>query len=185
MKYFFDRHYKMSAPYGQPRKTAEGKHIGTDFDCPPGTPILAPESGPLHYQIIHQHGELKPDLLWPDGTWWPYSRYYEWWAGGVAVLFGRTYTYVFLHQQLWYIYERWNNSSRRFRQEKIRQPGDWYSYVTPEINWLPIGIVEGDQIGLTGESGVDDGPHLHMQVMKPGRDRHEHIDPANVFKEIR
>jgi len=194
MKFFFDKPVPVSCEYGVPRQTAEGIHTGRDYAVAVGTPILAPEDGLLHLQMIRQHDGIgtdkdgkpvvvpfRPDLLWPDGTFWPYSRYYEWWAGCVAILFGKTWTHVWLHIDPWYLMVAWEAHGRMYKQAKLRKPSDYSGYVIPWINWMPIRTLKGDMVAPVGISGYDTEAHVHYQLMKQGRQRHVHVDPREVW----
>lgn len=186
MRFYLDPEQPITSDYNAPRPTTMGRHLAWDHPCPVATPIYAPERVEVRYQIIRQHGDWMPDLSWPDGTWWPYSRYYEWVYGGVAVCFGRTYTYVFCHLEPAYIYERWHVTGKQADLHKMRFKTadgviDYSKYVYPELNWEPIEVEEGEFIAPTGMAGYDTESHLHMQVMVAGRGRHTQVDPATVW----
>ena len=181
MRFFLNPPVPVSCEYGVPRPTAEGIHTGRDYAVSEGTPILAPADGLLHLQYLRQHGDYKPDLLWPDGGWWPYSRYYEWWAGCLAILFCRDWTHVWLHIDPWYCVSHWEASGRMYRQPKLRKAEDYTQYVIPWINWLPIRVLEGDLVAVSGVSGYDTAPHVHYQLMRPGRQTHQHIHPKEAW----
>ena len=100
----------------------------------------------------------------------------------MGIAFGKTWTYVFLHLDPEWIYARWQLSGREML--KKRMPGNFRSYATLEVNWQPIKVPEGEFLVPSGTSGYDDSPHLHAQVMKPGRGVHEYVDPALVWPDI-
>jgi len=192
MTFFLQGDWRISSDYNAPRKTKAGIHRAWDFPIPEHEPGFAPEKGPYHFQIFRHNpgarGDFWPQYSWPDGSWWPYYRYYERWAGGVCVLFGAQYTHVFLHVNLDYIYSRWRLGQREYKQGKVRgklPDGriDYTAYLIPEINWKPYLAEEGDCIFETGTSGYDTASHLHYQLMEPGKSRHDAVDPAKQWPE--
>ena len=184
--FYLEREVPITHDFWEPRPTAQKWHFGWDT-AGANQRVVAPERVEVHYQILRQHGDFKLDLRWPNGDWWPYSRYYEWWAGGMAIAFGRAYTYVFLHVDPVLIYERWQTTGLEFKGTKLRKPGDYTGYVLPEINFVPIVVEKGEFVCWSGTSGYDDGPHLHMQMAIPGRTVdpvEKAVDPALVWPGI-
>ena len=177
--YIDTKRYPVSCQFGVPR--ASGPHQGQDHGCPRGTPLYSPEPGHVQYAIVRQHGEYNPDLTWPDHSWWPYSRYYEWWAGGLCIVYGQQYTHLFLHIDPSYIYNTCRERLLILSHQKHRKPGDYSAYVTEEITWQPAWCGEGDVVAVTRVSGYDDGPHVHYQLMAPGRNAHQVLDPRTVW----
>jgi len=183
---------RISSDYHAPRKNTYGEHRAWDFirarglPLPIGTTILAPEDGTYHYQLLLRR-DYACDLSRPDGTWWPYSRYYADVYGAVLILFGELYTHVFAHLPVEYVFERWERGRKEFNQPKIRvhKGGeiDYTQYITPRINWSPFRAREGRVIGETGDDGYSTMEHLHYQCMEPGSQKHDHVDPADVFPE--
>jgi hypothetical protein len=172
----------VTCPFGVQRPTVSNPgrtHEGQDHGCPRGTVLTAPEAGRLQYAVLRHSGEgYTPDITWPDGSWWPYSRYYETWAGGLAILWGQRYTWVFLHLDPSWIYRACDRAMVVLSHMKQRKPGDWASYVIAEVVWQPMTVGEGDVVGVTGVSGYDEAPHVHVQVMAPGRNAYQVLDPA-------
>jgi hypothetical protein len=174
--------YPVTSAYGEKRKTIVGYHEGEDRAPPRGTPIVAPEAGYIQYAIMRQHGDgWSPDFSWPNGTWYPYSRYYEWWAGGLAILYGQTYTHTWLHIDPFWIYNRCEKTMVMLTHEKKRKAGDYTSYVIGEVVWQPGLVNEGDVIAASGVSGYDSAPHTHYQLMTPGRNEHHVLDPRTIW----
>jgi murein DD-endopeptidase MepM/ murein hydrolase activator NlpD len=178
-QYIDFRRFPVTCRYGVPR--ASGPHQGQDHGCPRGTPLYAPEAGHVQYAVIRQHGDFNPDLSWQDGTWWPYSRYYEHWAGGLAIVYGERYTHVFMHLDPRWIYSACDKSFVVLSHTKVRKPGDYTSYVIAEVLWQPTVCGEGDVVAASGVSGFDDAPHVHYQLMKAGRNEHTVLDPSTVW----
>ena len=172
--------FPVTCPFGVPRPA--GPHQGQDHGCPRGTPLFAPEAGHVQYAVVRQHGDAwNPDILWPDGSWWPYSRYYEWWCGGLAIVWGEQYTHLFLHIDPQWIYARCEKSGIFITHEKMRKAGDYTSYVIAEVTWQPSACGAGDVIAVSGVSGYDDGPHVHYQLMEAGRNVHRVLDPRRIW----
>lgn len=172
---FIDKRFPVTCPYGVTRVT--GIHQGQDHGCPRGTPLVSPEPGYVQYGVVRQHGDYHQDLVWKDGKWWPYSRYYEWWAGGLCILWGQQYTHVFLHIDPSWIYDH----CKTLELSKHRKPGVWTDYVISEVNWSPAWTGEGNLIAVTGVSGYDEAPHVHYQLMSPGKSAHQVLDPRTVW----
>jgi hypothetical protein len=174
------KRFPVTCPYGIVRPA--GVHQGQDHGCPRGTPLYAPEGGHVQYAIIRQHGlDYTPDLTWPDGTWFPYSRYYEWWAGGLAIVYGSEYTHVLMHLDPSWIYAMCAKTLVILSHQKHRKPADYTSYVTEEVVWQPGAVREGDLVAVSGVSGYDDGPHVHYQLMALGKNAHTVLDPRTVW----
>jgi hypothetical protein len=179
MPYIDFSRYPVTCPYGVPR--AAGPHQGQDHGCPRGTPLYAPEAGRLQLAFLRHSGDYAPDLQWPDGTWWPYSRYYQEWAGGLAILYGEHYTHLWLHLDPPWIYNRVQTATAMLSHVKYRKPGDYTGYVIAEVVWQPWQVGAGDLVAVTGVSGYDDGPHVHYQLMAPGRNAHTVLDPRSLW----
>lgn len=171
--------FPLTSRYGVKRPS--GPHQGQDHACPRGTPLFAPEPGHIQYAIIRQHGDYNRDITWPDGSWFPYSRYYEWWAGGLAIVYGEKYTHLFMHIDPKWIYSTCDKQIVMLSHEKKRKLNDYTSYVLAEILWQPIVCGEGDLVAATGVSGYDDSPHVHYQLMAPGKNTHTVLDPGVVW----
>lgn len=178
-RYLDFRRFPVTCPYGDPRPT--GPHTGQDHACSQ-TPLIACETGLLQYAVIRQRGDdYYPNITWPDGSWWPYFRYYEWWAGGLAILYGEQYTHVWCHIDPRWIYSRCDKAMVQLHHEKKRKPGDFRSYVIAEVTWQPLTVAEGDIVAVSGVSGYDDGPHVHYQLMAPGKNVHTVLDPRSLW----
>jgi hypothetical protein len=177
--------YPVTCPFGVQRPTVSNPgrtHEGQDHGCPRGTVLYAPEAGRLQLAFLrHSGADYLPSLFWPDGSWWPYSLYYQEWAGGIAILWGEKYTHVFLHLDPQWIYARVLAAVAMLTHEKRRKPGDYSGYVISEVVWNPWAVTEGDAIAVTGISGFDDGPHVHYQLMAPGKNAHTVLDPRSVW----
>lgn len=190
MTFFLDKTVRISSDYHAKRNNSYGEHRAWDFistggqPLPIGTPIVAPEDGEYHFQVI-VHKDHRVSIMRPDRTWWPYGRYYYEVYGGMLILFGKTYTHVFAHLSAGYIFGRWHAAGMQYEQPKIRVYDggqcDYTKYVLPRVNWTPIWTAEGQEIGQTGDDGYSTMEHLHYQTMQPGGQVHKHVDPATIF----
>lgn len=184
------RRFPVTCEYGTPRPTPTNPgrvHGGRDHGCPRGTPLFAAEAGWLQLAVIRHAGDVtfpNSELTWPDGTWWPYSKYFEHNNGGLAILWGEQYTHVFLHLDPSWIYRRCEQALVPLIPDKRRKPGDYSSYVLAEVVWQPWAVREGDVIAVTGISGYDDGPHVHYQCMEKGRNKHVVLDPRETLRGV-
>lgn len=107
-----DKFVRISSRHGEKGAGYFKKHVGTDYACPVGTPVLSPVNGVIRSVTIGPSGGKQIELE-GEGKYWR-----------------------FLH----------------LSRQNVR-PGE--------------AVREGQQIGLSGNTGITTGPHLHMDVRKP------------------
>lgn len=103
---------RISSRHGEKGTGVFKKHIGTDYVCPVGTPVLAPVSGVIRTISYGPSGGKQIEME-GEGKYWR-----------------------FLH----------------LSRQDVRPGQD---------------VREGQIIGLSGNTGITTGPHLHCDVRKP------------------
>lgn len=171
-------------PIGNPHRP----HAAWDLGVPTGTQIFAPERGDLlwHIRLRSNREKTHGAVTWPDGKWYAWSNYFYDWAGGVAVLHGRSgYTHVFLHFEANEILSRMAQESHyEVWREDVTEDGDRFWMISTVRTMVPIG--EGALIGFSGEAGKITGPHVHYEIHR-GKQWIAHgqrTNPAELFPDV-
>ncbi len=187
MTFPLDPNWRLTADYNE----ARGSGLHEAWDLAPGdsTRISAPETGSVHlHAILRGWADAKritTDQRWPDDSWYPFSNYYLDTYGGILLLRGVTYTWLFCHIDVMELGRIAHLRSLSWAGDKLRAPrGDKYEWVRP---WLtladPYVVAEGESLTHMGIEGVDTGLHVHMEVHPQGGRTWHRLDPATVFPE--
>lgn len=162
-------------------------HGAWDLGVPTGTMIFAPESGELlwHIRLRSNTEAYDSEVMWNNGEWYGWSNYYYDWAGGIAVLHGRSgYTHVFLHFDANEVLARIAQSCQyNVWQERHVEAGSFWMISTMR-GMTPVS--EGGHIGRSGEAGTVRGAHVHYEIHR-GRKWIAHGErprPGKLYPEI-
>ena len=135
--------------------------------------IHAPENGMVQYHLIKRVKKLNHTLNWPSGRWYAFSNYFFDIWGGLIIFYGKSgLTYVFVHidePDVRGVYEsKDENFDSKVTFENLKH------------------CVEGDVLGVSGNSGLCFGPHLHFELHeKKEWIRHrDRIDPKTIYPEV-